>query len=64
MSQKLEIIMFSKTLSPFTKQKPDQREETDDFPCFNLKYDFLERLLKKPLYAYEHENSGGGGGAF
>ena len=41
--------MFSKPLSPFTKQKPDQSEETEDFPCFNLNYDFLERFSKKPL---------------
>ena len=48
MSQKLEIIMFSKTFSPFTKQKPDRRDEAD-FPCFNLKYDLLAEISKKPL---------------
>ena len=46
---KLETIMFSKPLSPFTKKKPDRSEETEDFSCFNLNYDFLERFSKKPL---------------
>ena len=41
--------MFSKPLSPFTKQKPYRSEETEDFPCFNLNYDFLKRFYKKPL---------------
>ena len=42
--------MFSKPLSLFTKQKPDQiSKETKDFPSFNLNYDFLERFYKKPL---------------
>ena len=41
--------MFSKPLSPFTKQKPDRSEETEDFPCFTLNYDFVERFFKKQL---------------
>ena len=41
--------MFSKPLSPFTKQKLDRSEETEEFPCFNLNYDLLERFYKKPL---------------
>ena len=49
MQAKLETIMFSKPLSPFTKQKSDRSKETEDFPSFNLNYDFLERFYKKPL---------------
>ena len=49
MQAKLETIMRSKPFSPFKKQKPERSEETEDFPCFNLNYDFLERFSKKPL---------------
>ena len=45
----METILFSKPFSPFTKQKPDRSEGTEDFPCFNLNYEFLERFSKKPL---------------
>ena len=38
--------MFSKSLSQFTKQKPDRNEEIEDFPCFDSKDDFLERFYK------------------
>ena len=41
--------MFSKPLCPFTKKKPDRCEKIEVFPCFDLKYDFLERFYKKPL---------------
>ena len=41
--------MCSEPLSSFTKQKPDRSEETEDFPCFNFNYDFLERFSKKLL---------------
>ena len=45
----LETIMFLKPLPPFTKQTPNRSEKTEDFPCLNLNYDFLERFSKKPL---------------
>lgn len=38
--------MFSKPLSPFTKQKPERSEEEEDFLCFDLKYDSLKRFYK------------------
>ena len=30
----------------FTKRRPDQSK---DFPCFDLNYDFLARFFKEPL---------------
>ena len=56
--------MFSKPLSSLTKQKPDRRKNRKeekrkkiDFPCFDLKYEFLERFYKKPLTLKKHEKS-------
>ena len=39
--------MLSKPLSLFTKQKPYRIGEIEDFICFDLKYDFLERFYNK-----------------
>ena len=41
--------MFSKPLFMLPTRTTDGSEERDDFPCFELKFDFLKRFSKKPL---------------
>ena len=38
----------------FTKRRPDQSK---DFPCFDLNYDFLARFFYGAAYAYEPKKS-------
>lgn len=38
----------------FTKQRPDQSK---DFPCFYLNYDFLARFFYGAAYAFEPKKS-------
>ena len=41
--------MFSKPLFMIPTRTTDGSEERDDFPCFELKFDFLKRFSEKPL---------------
>ena len=41
--------MFSKPLFMLPTRTTNGSEERDDFPCFELKFDFLKRFSEKPL---------------
>ena len=41
--------MFSKPLFMFPMQTTDGSDKRDDFPCFELKFDFLKIFSEKPL---------------
>ena len=38
-----------KTIASVYKAKPDRSKEIEDFPCADLKYDFLEKFYKKKM---------------
>ena len=50
--------MFSKPLFMLPTRTTDGSEERYDFPCFELKFDFLKRFSEKPLTLASTRNRG------